>query len=86
MQYTIMVYFNDEMVLSTRTHKIRRFLKILRGIKWQDEGVIAKLKVLYGKDFDNWGDLVVFDNEGIFSDSTKMWSAFIAFTEEGVNL
>lgn len=82
MNYTIKVYKNGKRVHMYRTHKIRRFLKNIRTIKFADEGIKAYLKVDYGKHLDVYGKKTLFYNDGTYDNKSDFWWAFNAFIEK----
>lgn len=84
MNFTLIIQKDDETVHRSWTTKKRRIIKSLRGIKWQHGGITATLCIRYGSAIDCFGKLVVFSNEGTYSDKELMWKAFEAFTEKGV--
>lgn len=84
MNFTLIIQKNDETIHRSWTIKKRRIIKSLRGIKWQHGGITATLRIRYGTARDCYGELVVFANEGTYSDDESMWKAFEAFTEKGV--
>jgi len=73
---------NGEIVFKCQTHSIRRFLKNLRMIKWQDESISAYLRVSYGKGKDVFGKIVTFYNDGWYETEEDLWLAFEAFMEK----
>lgn len=82
MQFTAKIYENNKMTYKVRTHKMRRFLKIIRSIKWQNSMLKVYLKVDYGKFQDNYGHLTNFYNDGNYDNKSDFWWAFNAFTEK----
>jgi len=70
------------MVQSAMTHKIRRFLKILRSIKFEDGNVLTYIRVGYGKKWDVFDKYSEFYNDGDFVNANDLWLAFDAFTEK----
>ena len=82
MNYTVKVYKNNKMVQMHRTHKIRRFLKNIRLIKFEDEGLKVYIKVGYGKHLDVNGKMTHFHNDGDYDNKEDFWWAFNAFTEK----
>ena len=82
MNYTVKIYRKGKMVQMIRTHKIRRFLKNIRSIKFEDEDIKVYLKVSYGKQLDIQGKYTNFYNDGIFDNKDDFWWAFNAFTEK----
>jgi len=82
MKYTIKIYKDGKMVSKTRTKKIRLFLKKIRSIKFEEQGVKAYLKVDYGKHLDNFGKMTNFWNDGDYYNKNDFWLAFNAFTEK----
>lgn len=93
MNITIKVSKNGEVLTSMRSHKIRRILNFVRKINFRDREINVSLHVYYGKDLDNFGELISFKNSGIYkfepwddkADALeiKFWNAFKAFTEKG---
>jgi len=82
MQFTLKKYENSKMTYKVRTHKLRRFLRIIRSIKWQNSSFSAYLKVDYGRFTDNFGKLTNFYNDGEYDNKEDFWMAFNAFMEE----
>lgn len=82
MNYTIKVYKNGKVVQKVTTHKIRRFLKSLRLINFQNEVLKVYLKVTYGKFIDAYGKKSLFYNDGTYDNKEDLWWAFNAFTEQ----
>lgn len=82
MNFTVKIYKKGEMVQMIRTHKIRRFLKNIRSIKFTDEDIKVYLKVSYGKQLDKQGKYTNFYNDGVYDNKGNFWWAFNAFTEE----
>jgi len=80
MQYTL-VTKKDEEVYKVRTHKKKRFLKILRSINWHRNDLKAYLRISYGKSTDISGKLVNFYNDGVYENKKDLWLAFRAFIE-----
>ena len=72
MYFTLKVTKHGVVVQVVRTHSIRRFLKNIRTIKWQDRDIKAYLRVNYGKGFYNNGE---------YSNEKEFWLAVQAFTE-----
>lgn len=69
------------MTYKVRTHKLRRFLKKIRSIKWQNSTISVYLKVDYGKFIDNFGNRTTFYNDGDYENKEDFWMAFNAFIE-----
>lgn len=82
MNFTAKIIKNGEITQIYRTHKIRRFLKKIRSIKFEDEDIKVYLKVDYGKHIDVYGKRTNFCNEGIYENADDFWWAFHAFTEK----
>ena len=82
MNYTVKIYRKGKMVQMIRTHKIRRFLKNIRSIKFEDEDIKVYLKVDYGKKLDWHGKHTNFLNEGTYNNKEDFWLAFNAFIEK----
>lgn len=82
MQFTVKAYENNRMTHIMRTHKLRRFLKKIRSIKWQNSSIFVYLKVDYGKFIDNFGKRTTFYNDGEYTNKENFWMAFNAFMEE----
>jgi hypothetical protein len=85
MEFTLKIKKDGQPIRKCRTHFIRRFLKNLRTIKWQESHISVYLKVYYGKHEDNFGKIVPFYNDGEYENETDLWRAFNAFYEEGKN-
>ncbi|MBP9669817.1 hypothetical protein KBD75_00235 [Candidatus Woesebacteria bacterium] len=85
MNFTLIVQKNGKTIHRSWTTKIRRIIKSLRGIKWEDGGVLASLTVRYGYCVDVWGESVMFLNEGVYENKDRLWKDFYAFTEKGVH-
>lgn len=82
MNFTAKVIKSGEVIKVYRTHKIRRFLKNIRSIKFEDCELKVYLKVDYGKGIDVYGKKTRFCNEGLYDNSEDFWWAFNAFTED----
>lgn len=82
MQFTIKIIQNGKIVRKVRTHKKRRFLKIIRLLNWQKSTFRAYLKVDYGKFTDVFGRLTNFYNDGEYENKEDFWLAFNAFAEK----
>lgn len=82
MNFSIKIYKNGKMIQKYRTHKIRRFLKNIRLIKFEDEGIKVYLKVDYGKHLDSYGKITNFHNDGVYNNKEDFWWAFKAFIEK----
>lgn len=80
--YKLLVTKRGELIQKCSTHSLRRFLKNLRTINWENDHPVAYLKVSYGKHKDNFGKLTNFDNEGEYRNETDLWQAFNAFIEK----
>ena len=81
MQFTIKIYENDSIVQNVRTRKIRRFLKIIRSIKWSDSLIKTYVKLKSGKFTDNHGKYTDFYNDGTYGNKNDFWEAINAFLE-----
>ena len=82
MQFTVKIIENSKITYKVRTHKKKRFLKIIRSIKWQYSLFSVYLKVDYGKFIDNFGKRTNFYNDGTYDSAKDFWWAFNAFTEK----
>ena len=81
MKFTIKIYKNGSITQKARTRKIRRFLKIIRSIKWEDSTIKAYIKVNYGRFLDCYGKRVNFFNDGDYDNKQDFWLAADAFME-----
>lgn len=81
MKFAIKIYKNKSVAKRASTHKKRRFMKILRSIKWQDSMIEADVKVTYGRFPDHQGRLVNFYNDGSYDNKNEFWLAVDAFME-----
>lgn len=82
MNFTAKIIKKGEVTKIYRTHKIRRFLKNIRSIKFEDTDIKVYLKVDYGKQIDIYGKRTSFCNEGTYEKEEDFWWAFNAFTEK----
>ncbi len=82
MNYSIKIYKNGKLVKKYSTHKIRRFLKNIRLINFEDGHIKVYIKVDYGKHRDVYGKLTNFYNDGVYNNKEDFWWAFNAFTED----
>jgi len=82
MTFTLKITKNGKTVSKMRTYKIRRFLKVIRSLNWQDSVSLSYIKVGYGKKVDNYGKLTNFHNDGEYDNKEDFWWAFNAFTEK----
>lgn len=81
-KYDLKLFLNGKLTLNTRTHKLRRFLKVLRSIKFKEGYLKAHLKVSYGKHLDVYDKYSEFYNDGIYDTKDEFWLAFNSFTEK----
>lgn len=82
MQFTIIIYENGLIVLMVRTHKKRRFLKIIRSIKWQNSTKKVYIKLL-DKHYLPWrGRRIRAFNDGTCFDKESLLFAVNAFLED----
>ncbi len=72
------------MVQITRTHKIRRFLKVLGSLNSLNGDFRAYLKVSYGKGLNVFGKHTEFYNDGEYDNIHDLLLAFDAFKEESL--
>lgn len=77
--YSIRLFINGKLTLNTRTHKLRRFLNILRSIKFKERHLNAYLKVSYGKHLDVYNKYSEFYNDGSYDNEEDFWLAFNSF-------
>ena len=82
MLFSIKIYKNRSIAQKARTRKIRRFLKIIRSIKWEDSTIRAYIKVNYGKLPDCYGKKVNFYNDGDYDNKQDFCLAADAFLED----
>ena len=59
----------------------RRFLYYTRLINWKNGISKVYLKVIYGKDKDAYGKMIVFQNEGTYTNKKDFELALKAFLE-----
>lgn len=82
MNFSVKVFTNGKLIWELRTHKIRRFLKKLRSIKWSNAEIKVYLKVNYGTSLDCWGRYINFYNDGEYENKEDLLYMFYAFTED----
>lgn len=80
--YTLKLYKNNGKIEIVRTHKIKRFLRNIRTINWQNGIKKAYLKVSYGKKICNFGCLCEFYNDGYYDSKKELLEVFKYFDEE----
>ncbi len=81
MNYSVVVSNSGKTLRKVRTHSLRRFLKILRTINWENSPSVY-LRVWYGKQKDYAGNLINFYNDGVYDNKADLWQAFNAFNEK----
>lgn len=81
MNFTFISFRNNQTIQSIRTHKIRLFLQKARLINWLELNLVVYLKVSYGMYKDNFGNISIFYNDGIYKNKNDFWLAFKAFTD-----
>lgn len=85
--WTIKVRKNGKTVIDTSTHSYRRFISILslgtfpETIVEANEPIEIYIRANYGKHIDSNGDLVTFDNEGVYNSYKEATIASRAFAE-----
>lgn len=82
MKYSIKVSKAGKVVQRNTTHKIRRFLKILRLVKFGERDISVYLRVRYGDFPDVFGKIIEFYNDGQYDNKEECSQAAYAFTEE----
>jgi hypothetical protein len=82
MIYALRVKKNGQTIQRYHTHNLRRFLKNIRTIKWQNLKIEVYVKVSYGKQKDIHGKTVVFYNDGIYENRRDLIQAVKAFIEK----
>jgi len=80
--YILKLYKDNGKVEIVRTHKRRRFFRIIRTINWQNGIKKALIKVSYGKKACNFGCLCDFYNAGSCSSRKKLLEMLRYFDEE----
>lgn len=80
--YTLKVFKNGEEIQRVRTHRKKRFVRILRTINWGHGGIKAYIKVSYGKKKDTYGKLSEFYNDGWYDNQKDLTIAFRYFDSE----
>ena len=81
--YTLKLYRNNGKIETVRTHKKKRFLKILRTINWQSVALRKTyIKVSYGKKICNYGCLCDFYNEAYCNNKEELLEIFKYFDDE----
>lgn len=81
-RFDLKLFTNGKLTLSTSSHKLRRFLKILHSIKFEEGDIKAYLKVNYGKHLDVYNKYSEFYNDGLYDNEEEFWLAFNSFTEK----
>lgn len=80
--YTLKLYKNNGKIETVRTRKKKRFLRILRTINWQLDGIRrAYLKVSYGKKKCNYDCLCDFYNDGYYDNKEELLQTFKYFDD-----
>ena len=80
--FTLNIKKNGKWVSHTKTHKIGRILDRIRQEKTKlSDKMLYCLKVWYGKQLDNFGHLVDFDNEAECPTKKELLKTFRAFRE-----
>jgi hypothetical protein len=80
MNFTLIVKSHGQKVIRLECASFRRFYRQLRTIKWLDD-TSCYLRVSSGKDYDIFGKLQTFYNDGIYTNKTDLFQAFKAFLE-----
>ncbi len=81
--YTLKLYKTNGEVETVRTKKKRRFLRNIRTINWQLDGIKkAYIKVSYGKKMCNYGCLCDFYNDGYCDNKEELLQTFRYFDYE----
>lgn len=80
--YTLKVLRNGKEIQRVRTHRKKRFVRILRMINWQHGNIKAYIKVSYGKKKDAYGKLSEFYNDGWYKTKEDLLKVFIYFDNE----
>jgi hypothetical protein len=63
------------------TIKVRTFLNFCKKIQW-DKSPEVGLRVQYGRELDQLGEMVMFQNEGNYTDKKMFQTALAAFLED----
>lgn len=79
--YFLKVTAGHKTIQKCATKKWRRFLNNLRQISWRNPATKVYLRIVYGKDRDNFGHLVKFYNDGRYTNKTEFNQALAAFLE-----
>lgn len=80
--YTLRLHKNGGKVETVRTKKRKRFLRILRTIKWGTGILRGYIKVSYGKKICVDGYLCEFYNDGYYDNKEDLLEVFKVFNEE----
>ncbi len=81
--YTLKLFRTIGKIETVRTKKKMRFLRNIRTINWQLDGIRkAYLKVSYGKKMCNYGCLCDFYNDGFYDNKEELLDVFKYFDEE----
>lgn len=79
--YFFKVSVGRKMIQKCATKKWRRFLNNSRLIHWQNPATKVYLRIVYGKERDNFGHLVKFYNDGDYTTKAEFNQALAAFLE-----
>jgi hypothetical protein len=81
MNFMLKVIKNGKIIIRVQPRSIRRFIKSLRSINWQDRGISAYLRINYGKQKGCFKNTITFYNDGWYKTKNDLWKAFNAFKE-----
>lgn len=82
MKFTLKIVKNGKIAQRSFPKNKRRFLKIVRSIKFKSSLLKAYVKVDYGRFPDIHGTLVNFYNDGDYCNRTDLLQAVYAFLEK----
>lgn len=80
--FTLKLYKNNGKVEIIRTHKRKRFLRIIRTINWKNDIKKAYLKISYEKKICNYGCLCDFHNDTHCKSKEELLEMFQYFDNE----
>ncbi len=81
-RFKLLVREKEKEVQRANTHSIRRFLKIIRSINWENPHCRVYMRVSDGRFSDNRRRFVEFYNDGEYTNPEEFWQAFDAFIEK----
>lgn len=80
-QYLTFSLRENNKSLCSGTRNYRRFINLTKKIDWTKNPTV-NIRVCYGQDIDNFGQLLDFANEGKYSKESDFWIALGAFVED----